>query len=66
LDFIECSAFNALNISLVFEAIVRKVLRERTKKEKQEMETPLAPKVGSRTGLVSNEERKNRKEGGCC
>ena len=32
LDFIECSAFNALNISLVFEAIVRKVIRERGKR----------------------------------
>lgn len=27
LDYIECSAFNAVNIDLVFETIVKKVLR---------------------------------------
>jgi GTPase SAR1 family protein len=51
LDYIECSAFNSLNISLVFEAIVKKVLRERAKKEMREMETPAGDKASSRTNL---------------
>ena len=32
LDYIECSAFNSLNIELVFDTIVKKILRERGKK----------------------------------
>jgi len=31
LDYIECSALKSTNIDLVFEAIVKKVLRERLK-----------------------------------
>ena len=27
LDYVQCSAFNSANINLVFEAIVKKVLR---------------------------------------
>ena len=32
LDYIESSAFNSQNISLVFETIVKKIVRERIKK----------------------------------
>jgi GTPase SAR1 family protein len=68
LDFIECSAFNALNISLVFEAIVRKVIRERAKKEKQEMETPGYKPVSSRTSLENSGNRNDQKQKqkNCC
>jgi len=33
IDYVESSAFNALNINLVFETIVKKILRDRNNKE---------------------------------
>lgn len=64
LDYIECSAFNSLNISLVFEAIVKKVLRERTKREKKEPETPLGGAT-SKTNLTGTDFNKKNKSS-CC
>jgi GTPase SAR1 family protein len=62
---VESSAFNALNINLVFEAIVRKILRERKKKERGEMgtENQLAgrPEVGVKLLHQSGNIKK-----GCC
>lgn len=68
LDYIECSAFNSLNINLVFEAIVRKVIRERAKKEKQEMETPLGNRVNNSKTNLTNIQDKNgqRQKNNCC
>ena len=44
LDYVECSAYKATNIDLVFEAIVKKVIRERSKNEEGLMETPQGSK----------------------
>lgn len=60
----ESSAFNALNINLVFEAIVRKILRERKKKERGEMTTE-NQLAGRTEGGVKLQQAGNIKKG-CC
>jgi GTPase SAR1 family protein len=64
LDYIECSAFNALNIDLVFSAIVRKVVRERSKKEEGLMETPQGKE--SPAQRLKREKKDQNSTGGCC
>jgi hypothetical protein len=65
LDYIECSAFNSLNIALVFDAIVKKVLRERAKKEKHELETPMG-NASSGTSLVNKANKGGENKSKCC
>jgi GTPase SAR1 family protein len=52
LDYIECSAFNSLNISLVFEAIVKKVLRERGRWRRRRGIRPAAGPTSTAAGLI--------------
>lgn len=70
LDYIQCSAFNALNIDLVFEAIVKKVVREKIKKQGRG-DTPQEPSKQKEPTVkkLQQAERNNRVQNGsmgCC
>lgn len=66
IDYIECSALNALNIQLVFETIVRKVIREREKREGSGGETPEGTSSSRLEINRESVEEREKKKGQCC